>query len=205
MNPPPPPAETPMANSWSSSSCLSPVTAPISHDGTRTVTFTLVTSLLKSKLESIFLGVEKTIGSRVRTVSDVTPSKLTPPRVYRLGTVLIIDHIRSIEDNVRATCSELVSECIVVGNGRPSPALFVEASEQCTMDGEKLKEEIIRRTTQFHSRRYTHERIISTKHVIVVERGTLPRTSTKGNVRRQAVEDQYKELLNGVYGAVSKH
>ena len=119
--------------------------------------------------------------------------------------MLIIDHIRSVEDNVRATCGELVFECIVVGNGRPSPALFVEASEQCTMDGEKLKEEIIRRTRRFHSRRYTHERITSTTYVVVVERGTLPRTSTKGNVRRQAVEQQYKELLDGIYGAASKH
>ena len=68
------------------------------------------------------------------------------------------------------------------------------------MDSEKLKKEIIRRTRQFHSRRYIHERITSTKHVVVVERGTLPRTATKGNVRRQAVEDQYKELLDDIYG-----
>ena len=68
------------------------------------------------------------------------------------------------------------------------------------MDAEKLKKEIIRRTRQFHTRRYIHERITTTKHVVVVERGTLPRTATKGNVRRQAVEDQYKELLDGIYG-----
>ena len=73
------------------------------------------------------------------------------------------------------------------------------------MGAEKLKEEIIRRTKEFHSRRYVHESITSTKHVVVVERGTLPRTATKGNVRRRAVEDQYKELLDGVYGAVPKH
>ena len=118
--------------------------------------------------------------------------------------MLIIDHTRSIEDNVRATCGELVFECIVVGNGRPSPTLFVEAAKKCTMDGEKLKEEIIERTKEFHSRRFIHERITSTKHVIVVDRGTLPRTATKGNVRRRAVEDQYKALLDGVYGAVPK-
>lgn len=112
---------------------------------------------------------------------------------------------KSIEDNVRATCGELIHECIVVGNGRPSPALFVEASEKCAMDAEKLKKEIIRRTRQFHARRYVHERIISPKNVVVVERGTLPRTATKGNVRRQAVEDQFKELLDGIYGTVPQY
>ena len=113
--------------------------------------------------------------------------------------------LRSIEDNVRATCAELVFECIVVGNGRPSPVLFVEASENCTMDAKKLKKEIFRRTRQFHSRRYIHESIASAEHVVVVERRTLPRTATKGNVRRQAVEDQYKELLDGIYGTVPKY
>lgn len=112
---------------------------------------------------------------------------------------------KSIEDNVRATCGELVFECIVVGNGRASPALFIEASEKCTMGAEKLKKEIVRRTRQFHSRRYIHERITDAKHVIVVNRGTLPRTATKGNVRRQAVEDQYKELLDNIYGTVPKY
>ena len=116
----------------------------------------------------------------------------------------MIRRLRSIEDNVRATCGELVFECVVVGNFRPSPTLFIEASEACTMDPEELKEEIIRRTSQFFSRCFIHERITSTKHIVVVERDTLPRTATKGSVRRQAVEDQYKELLHGIYGTVPK-
>jgi len=73
------------------------------------------------------------------------------------------------------------------------------------MGVEELKEEIIGRTSEFHSRRYVHERITCTKHVVVVGRGTLPRTATKGNVRRRAVEDQYKELLDGIYGTVPKY
>ena len=68
----------------------------------------------------------------------------------------------------------------------------------------ELEKEIIERTKPFHSRRFMHERITSTKYVVVVERGTLPRTATKGNVRRKAVEDQYKELLDGIYGTVPK-
>jgi len=144
------------------------------------------------------------IGSNADTVLSVIPSKSARPRVDHSGT-LTIRQLRSIEDNVRATCDELVFECVVVGNGRPSPALFFEASEGCTMVSEELKEEIIRRTSEFNSRRFIHERITSTKHVIVVERGTLPRTATKGNVRRKAVEDQYNELLNEIYNTVPKH
>ena len=73
------------------------------------------------------------------------------------------------------------------------------------MGAEKLKEEIIKRMKEFHSRRYTHERIASTTHIIVVERETLPRTATKGNIRRQAVEDQYKELLDSIYSTALEH
>ena len=138
------------------------------------------------------------------TVLSVIPSKTARPPVDHSET-LMIRQLRSIEDNVRATCGELVYECVVVGNGRPSPALFVEASERCTMDSEELKEEIIRRMNEFNSRRFVHESITSTKHVIVIERGTLPRTATKGNVRRRAVEDQYKEFLDEIYDTVQKH
>jgi hypothetical protein len=106
---------------------------------------------------------------------------------------------------VRALCAELVFECIVVGNGRSSPALFVEPSEQCTLNAEQLKKQIIRRTRHFHSRRYLHERITSTNFVIVVEKGTLPRTATKGNVRRKAVEDKYKDLLDNIYGTTPNY
>lgn len=106
---------------------------------------------------------------------------------------------KAIEDNVRATCGELVAECVVVGNGRPSPALFLEAG--VSMDEEKLKKEIIRRTRHFHSRRYLHERIVSTKMVVVVPPGALPRTATKGNVRRRAVEEMYKAQLDQMFAA----
>ncbi|TRM65683.1 hypothetical protein BD626DRAFT_485538 [Schizophyllum amplum] len=93
---------------------------------------------------------------------------------------------RAIEDNARATCGHLIAECIVVGTGRPSPVIFIEPVD-ANADAEKIKREIIRKTRAFHSRRYLHERITSTKMVIVVPRGTLPRTATKGNVRRQAI------------------
>lgn len=105
---------------------------------------------------------------------------------------------KSIEDNVRSNCGDLVAECIVVGNGRPSPALFVEPKTE--MSTEALKKAIIRRTRAFHARRYMHERITSTAFVFVVPKGTLPRTATKGNVRRKAVEEQFKTELDEVFG-----
>ena len=73
------------------------------------------------------------------------------------------------------------------------------------MDAEEFKEEIIRRTREFHSRRFMHERITSTKHTAVVECGALPRTPVKGSILRRATENKYKELLDEIYGTVSKH
>ncbi|KAJ7619138.1 hypothetical protein DFH06DRAFT_1144364 [Mycena polygramma] len=97
---------------------------------------------------------------------------------------------KSIEDHTRMVCGNLIAEAIVVGSGRPSPVLFVEPNTD--MDPEKLKKEIIRKTRQFHSRRYLHERITSTSRIVIVSPKTLPRTLTKGNIRRKAVEETYK-------------
>ncbi|KAJ7098761.1 hypothetical protein B0H15DRAFT_589562 [Mycena belliarum] len=106
---------------------------------------------------------------------------------------------KAIEDNARAMCGTLISECVVVGNGRPNPLLFVEPGTD--LAPEKLKVEIIRKTRLFHSRRYIHERIPSAKMVVVVPRGSLPRTATKGNIRRKAVEDLYKEQIDEIFSS----
>ncbi|KAF7352393.1 Acetyl-CoA synthetase-like protein [Mycena venus] len=105
---------------------------------------------------------------------------------------------KTIEDNARAMCGNLISECIVVGNARPNPILVVEPGTD--MDHNKLKIDIIRKTRQFHSRRYLHERITSPEMVIVVPPGSLPRTATKGNIRRKAVEDMYKTQIDRIFG-----
>ncbi|KAI0778513.1 acetyl-CoA synthetase-like protein [Trametes elegans] len=106
---------------------------------------------------------------------------------------------RAIEDNVRTTCGALVAECVVVGTGRPSPVLFVEP--KVPGNPERLKRDIVRRTRHFHSRRYLHERIVSSHFVVVVSPGTLPRTATKGNIRRKAVEEQFKDVLDHIYSS----
>ncbi|KIJ68334.1 hypothetical protein HYDPIDRAFT_81995 [Hydnomerulius pinastri MD-312] len=107
---------------------------------------------------------------------------------------------KAIEDNVRATCGDLIDECIVVGTGRPSPALFVEPAPG--VDHDKLKRDIIRRTRPFHSRRYLHERISSPELIFIVSPKSLPRTATKGNIRRRAVEDAYKTRLDEAYASL---
>ena len=101
---------------------------------------------------------------------------------------------------MRQTCTHLVEECIVVGTGRSSPTLFVEPLGD--IDGNKLKQEIIRKTRLFHSRRYHHERITSPDFIVVVPSKSLPRTATKGNIRRTAVEEKYKSELDRIYTVV---
>jgi hypothetical protein len=76
---------------------------------------------------------------------------------------------------VRSTCSELVGDCVVVGSGRPSPALFVEPAKD-DMDHAKIKADVLRKTQDYHARRYLHERITDINLIFVVNRGTLPRT-----------------------------
>lgn len=112
---------------------------------------------------------------------------------------LVFFYNRAIEDNARAMCGGLISECVVVGSGRPSPVMFIETTSD--MDHEKLKKDIVRRTRQFHLRRYLHERITSTKFIIIVAPGTLPRTATKGNIRRKAVEESFKLQLDSIYSS----
>ncbi|KAF8637113.1 hypothetical protein AX17_003017 [Amanita inopinata Kibby_2008] len=108
---------------------------------------------------------------------------------------------KAIEDNVRVTCGDLISECVIVGSRRPSPAMFIEPVNP-EMSHDELKKAIIRKTRHFHSRRYIHERITSVDMIVVVPPRTLPRTATKGNIRRKAVEEAYKPLLDEIYGQV---
>lgn len=44
-----------------------------------------------------------------------------------------------------------------------------------------------------------HERIVSEKNIIVVPPNSLPRTGSKGNIRRRAVEEVYKAKLDEIY------
>ncbi|KAK7037787.1 hypothetical protein VNI00_010748 [Paramarasmius palmivorus] len=104
----------------------------------------------------------------------------------------------AIEDIVRTTCTDLIFDCVVVGSGRPSPALFVEPKND-SVEHEKLRGEIFTRILPFNERLMVHERIASVRMVIIVQKHALPRTATKGNIRRKVVEGMYQNLLDEIY------
>jgi hypothetical protein len=136
------------------------------------------------------------IGSNLKTACGVIPS--THFSLLCITSVTNQHHpYRAIEQNVLAMCGNLISECVVVGSGRPSPVMFIEPASDA--DLAKLKKEIIRKTRHFHSRRYLHERITSVDMIVVVPRQTLPRTATKGNIRRKAVEEAYKVQIDQIF------
>ncbi|TFK73056.1 acetyl-CoA synthetase-like protein [Pluteus cervinus] len=110
---------------------------------------------------------------------------------------------KSIEDHARLHCKALIGECIVVGSGRPSPAMFVEPSpSSANEDPERLRRKIWSRIREFHGKRYLHESLIP-ELIIIVPAMSLPRTATKGNVRRQAVEEAYKGNLDQLYASLA--
>lgn len=111
----------------------------------------------------------------------------------------LIEYNRAIEDNALQACPHLVASCVVVGSGRPSPTLFVEPIVK--MDHAQLKSDILQHIYPFHSRRYLHERIMSVDHIVIVSPHELPRTATKGSIRRQAVEEAYRRDLDAIYSS----
>ncbi|KAF8506183.1 hypothetical protein JB92DRAFT_3122362 [Gautieria morchelliformis] len=110
---------------------------------------------------------------------------------------------KAIEDNVYTTCPDIVANCVVVGNGRPYPALFVEPRVPAATPAAELelKREIIKRTSDFHSLRYLHERIQDVRMIKIVPAKALPRTVVKGNIRRRAVEQDFASDLEAIYAS----
>ncbi|KAJ7837503.1 hypothetical protein B0H14DRAFT_3702172 [Mycena olivaceomarginata] len=100
---------------------------------------------------------------------------------------------KSIEDHTRMMCGSLIGECIVVGSGRPSPVLFVEPNTDMDRSFGRHGNSIRAATL--------HERISATNRIVIVPPKTLPRTLTKGNIRRKAVEEAYKSLLDEIYAS----
>ncbi|KAJ7141587.1 putative amp-CoA ligase [Mycena filopes] len=105
---------------------------------------------------------------------------------------------KSIEDNVRKTCGDLLHDAVVLGTHRSRPVLFVETPTELSDDAQRLDlaTEIIRRTQPFNQRLFLHERIQDTKQIRVLVKGTLPRTKEKGNIRRNATEKMFSSDLD---------
>ncbi len=79
---------------------------------------------------------------------------------------------------MRKACPELVHDVVVVGSGRVFPCLIVESAVDGLADEKRsgVAEEIVKRTAELNKSLYAHERIQDPSRVLVVEKGTLPRT-----------------------------
>lgn len=111
---------------------------------------------------------------------------------------------KSIEDNVKLTCSDLVQNCVVVGNAKPV-VLFVEPTASFADSVDKpteLKVEILKRLEGFQATLFAHERIEGPSRVVIVPPGSLSRTREKGNIRRKAVEEDYASVLEDIYSQI---
>ncbi|KZP19040.1 acetyl-CoA synthetase-like protein [Athelia psychrophila] len=109
---------------------------------------------------------------------------------------------KTIEENVYATCPDLVGKCTVIGEARPFPALFIEGKDAEELDTEALRAKVLERISEFQRNLYLHERITNVNMIKVVPANSLPR-SRKGAVRRRAVEEQYKEEIEAMYALVN--
>ena len=107
----------------------------------------------------------------------------------------------SLERNALETCGgDLISGVVVVGSSRPSPVMFVEPRDGSdTTDSSALSEEILRRIKPFHERRYDHERIENARCIVVVPKGSLPRTSIKDTIQRKAVEVSHRQQIDQIF------
>lgn len=83
---------------------------------------------------------------------------------------------RSIEDNVRKTCGDIVHDVVVVGAGRPVACLFVEVLESCTDSDQEIRNIILERTKSFNERLFRYEQINDPDRIRLLPMDTLPRT-----------------------------
>ncbi|KAF8194081.1 acetyl-CoA synthetase-like protein [Pholiota molesta] len=120
----------------------------------------------------------------------------------RTGKHLSFCDTKSIEDNILHVCADLVGNCVVAGHYKPGIVLFVEPLSVDPSDGsavEILKEQILARHAPFNASAFIHERLLFKVQIVAVPRGTLPRTTEKGNIRRKAAEDEHAEILETIY------
>ncbi|KAH7154085.1 hypothetical protein DER46DRAFT_687723 [Fusarium sp. MPI-SDFR-AT-0072] len=110
----------------------------------------------------------------------------------------------SIEvDSLQCCGDDLIHAVVAIGVGRPSPATVIEPKHYDVLEStEKTRElqlKVLQRITPFHRRRYKHERIEDVNLIFVVPQRPLPRTDTKGNIRRLKVEEQFKQKLDEMF------
>ncbi|KAJ7573866.1 acetyl-CoA synthetase-like protein [Mycena floridula] len=111
---------------------------------------------------------------------------------------------KAIEDNVMRVCSDIITNCVIVGHYKPAVVLFVEplGSFNYETGSDDLKRQILERTLPFNQRLLPHEQIMDPLVIVIVRPSSLPRTVEKGNIRRRAAEEEYKEVLENIYSKV---
>ncbi|KAM0551161.1 hypothetical protein ACHAPJ_008503 [Fusarium lateritium] len=112
----------------------------------------------------------------------------------------------SIEAEAIRTCAaDLISVVVVIGEGRPSPAMIIELKDDTAAhsgDTEYRSDaatKIFHRMAPFFKRRYMHERISDKRLILVAPSGTLPRTVTKGGIKRKEAEKMYGPILDKIF------
>lgn len=112
-----------------------------------------------------------------------------------------------LEDKIAYLCHDLISRHVVVGSGRPSPALLVEPvndpENEVVVNGHEktsLQSIIAFRLQPFFesSKLYPHE-VIKSPYIFVLPKGSLPLSSMKGRVMRSKTEGMFKEMLDKAY------
>ncbi|GJJ13581.1 hypothetical protein Clacol_007837 [Clathrus columnatus] len=101
-----------------------------------------------------------------------------------------------IETQVMLSCKDLVSACVVVGTGKPSPVLLVELLED-TVNPAPLKENIGKKVELINEDGFTHERI-RPSDIIIVRSGSLPRTG-KGTIKRAEAEQLFQQSIDVLF------
>lgn len=106
-------------------------------------------------------------------------TKFTNARLCKFSTpvryTLILALSRYIESQVLLHCKDLISTCVVVGSGKPSPTLIVEPFEQGTCDIFSFWNELDRKVEPINKDGFPHEPI-HTSHIFIVPPGALPHT-----------------------------
>lgn len=121
----------------------------------------------------------------------------------RLDDILIMKGARKldtkyIEEQVYNLCESLISICVVVGAGKPSPALLVEPSSANIVDAADIVRQIGEKVAPINEGGFPCERI-NPNHILLLPPGELPRTPFKSNINRVAAERKFRSEIDALY------
>lgn len=133
--------------------------------------------------------------------------------------MVLIGSPRYIEEQVYNLCEGLISICVTVGSGKPSPALLVEPASANIVDVAELIRQIGEKVISINEGGFPCERI-NPSHILLLPPGELPRTSVshglhsldfltpeitwlctqfKSNINRVAAERKFRSEIDALY------